>query len=172
MNRIWLWIIVIGVVWAAAGNGCESQDGRLAQQTQEADARQAAQNQALARLVAEQQNMQNQIERERGRLDQQRAALDDERREMAAAKVRDPIVADALIGAATLIACGLPLVLAYFVLRGAQTAASDDAALGELLVQELVADEPLLLPRPLAPAIEQQLPQADPPANITAIGDP
>jgi hypothetical protein len=171
MNRIWLWIFVIGVVWAAAGNGCESQDRRLAQQTQEADARQVAQNQALARLVAEQQNMQNQIGSERGRLDQQRTALDDERHEMAAAKVRDPIVADALIGAATLIACGLPLVLAYFVLRGAHSSASDDAALGELLVQELVADEPLLLPRPLTPAIEQQPPEAEPPANITAIGD-
>ena len=42
-------------------------------------------------------------------------------------------------------ACLSPLLLAWFVLRTVQREPAE-AALGELLVQELVADEPLLLP--------------------------
>jgi hypothetical protein len=61
-----------------------------------------------------------------------------------------------LIGAVILAACVLPLVLALFVLRCAHKADADDAALNELLVQELVADEPLLLSRPSLPALEEQ----------------
>ncbi len=43
----------------------------------------------------------------------------------------------------------LPLVLAFFDLHGANKSEPDGAALSELLVQELVADEPFLQCRPL-----------------------
>ena len=105
----------------------------------------------IARLVESQQALQQGIDAERGHLDQQRTALEDERRAIAAERVRDPIIANALIGAVILAACVLPLVLAFFVLRGAHKSEPEDAALNELLVQELVADEPLLLPRPTLP---------------------
>jgi hypothetical protein len=52
-------------------------------------------------------------------LDQQRAALDDKRQAIAHERVRDPTIANALIGAVILAASALPLVLAVFVLRGA-----------------------------------------------------
>jgi hypothetical protein len=145
----------------AAANGCGSQDERLVRATQEADARQAEQNRELAQVVADQQSIQKGIENQHQRLDDERSALDSERRAIAAQRVRDPIIANALIGAVILAACVLPLVLAFFVLRGAHKAEPDDAALTELLVQELVAEEPLLLPRPTLPAIEEQPPQVE-----------
>jgi hypothetical protein len=83
-----------------------------------------------------------------------------DRRAIAAERVRDPIIANALIGAVVLAACALPSVLAFVVLRGAHQAEPDDAALTELLVQ-VVAEDPLLLPRPAVPAIEKQPPQVE-----------
>jgi hypothetical protein len=145
----------------AAARGCGSADERLVRATQEADARQAEQNRELAQVVTDQQNIQKGIENQHQRLDDERTALNDERRAIAAERVRDPMIANALIGAVILAACALPLVLAFFVLRGAHQAEPDDAALTELLVQELVAEEPLLLPWPTVPAIEEQPPQVE-----------
>jgi hypothetical protein len=162
--------IVLGLLVCLA-RGCGSDDERLIRATQEADARQAEQNREMARLVADQQSIQKGIENEHERLDEQRTALDDERRAIAAARVRDPIIANALIGAVVLIVCALPLVLALVALRRAQSDESDDAALGELLVQELVADEPLLLPRLTAPSIEQKPVVADTASTAIARND-
>ncbi|HEV2968426.1 MAG TPA: hypothetical protein VGY55_00465 [Pirellulales bacterium] len=100
--------------------------------------------------------MQQGIDAQRGHLDEQRTVLEDERRAIAAERVRDPIIANALTGAVVLAACALPLMLAFFVLRGSHKSDPDDAALSELLVHELVADKPLLLPRPTLPALEEQ----------------
>jgi hypothetical protein len=152
--------------------GCGSEDERLVRATQEADARQAEQNREVARLVADQQSIQKGIANEHERLDEQRSALDDERREIAAARFRDPIIANALIGAVVLAVCALPLVLALLALRRAHSDESDDAALGELLVQELVADEPLLLPLPVAPVIERKPIGSDAASTAIARNDP
>jgi hypothetical protein len=57
--------------------------------------------------------------------------------------------------------CALPLVSAFFVLSGAHKADADDAALNELLVQELVADVPLLLSQPPLTALEKHSAQAE-----------
>ena len=138
----------------AVASGCGSGDERLIRATQEADARQAEQNRELAQVVTDQQTVQKGIENQHQHLDEERSALDSERRAIAAERVRDPIIANALIGAVILAACALPLVLAFFVLRGADKAEPDEAALSELLVQELVADKPLLFPRPFSPALE------------------
>jgi hypothetical protein len=141
--------------------GCGSTDERLVRATQEADARQAEQHRELAQVVTDQQNIQKGIETQHQHLDDERSALDSERRALAAERVRDPIIANALIGAVVLAACALPSVLAFVVLRGAHQAEPDGAALTELLVQELVAEEPLLLPRPTVRAIEKQPPQVE-----------
>jgi hypothetical protein len=155
MKRI-LSCLVIFVLFGAMVDGCESDRERVARLSQEAAARQAEQNREIARLVESQQSLQHEIETQHQHLDEQRTALETELREIANQRFRDPIIANALIGAAILAASALPLVLAFFVLRGAHQAEPDDAALTELLVQELVAEEPHLLPRPTAPAIEEQ----------------
>ena len=154
-NHIVAWMLILGALLAVA-KGCESDDARVARLSQEAAARQAEQNREISRLVESQQALQHELDAQRGHLDQQRSVLEDERRAIAAERVRDPIIANALIGAVILAAGALPLVLAFFVLRGAHKAEPDDAALNELLVQELVADEPLLLSRPSHPALEEQ----------------
>jgi hypothetical protein len=161
-------LLILGPLLAAT-SGCESDDARLARASQEAAARQAEQNREMARVVESQQALQQGIDAERGHLDQQRTVLEDERRSIASERVCDPIIANALIGAVILAACVLPIVLAFFVLRGAHQAEPDDAALSELLVQELVADEPLLLPRPTLPALEEQ--PARPEITSRAISD-
>jgi thiol:disulfide interchange protein len=161
MNRNFeLHLLIVGLLVAAA-SGCESDDARLARVSQEAAARQAEQNREMAQLVQSQQALQQGIDADRGHLDQQRTVLEDERRAIAAERIRDPIVANALLGAVILAACVLPLVLTFFVLRGAHRSEPDDAALSELLVQELVAEEPLLLPRPTLPALEQRPARAE-----------
>jgi hypothetical protein len=157
MKRHALWRLLIFGQLLAAVSGCESDDSRLARLSQDAAARQADQNREIARLVESQQALQQGIDAERGRLDQQRTTLDDERRNIARERIRDPIIANALIGAIILAACALPLLLALFVLRGTHTMESDEEPLSELLIQELVADEPLLLPRPNRPVIETAL---------------
>jgi hypothetical protein len=147
--------LILGPLLVAT-SGCESDDSRVARVSQEAANRQADQSREMARVVESQQALQQGIDAERGHLDQQRTVLEDERRSIASERVRDPIIANALIGAVILVACVLPIVLAFFVLRGAHQAEPDDAALSELLVQELVAEEPLLLPRPTLSALETQ----------------
>jgi hypothetical protein len=159
MKSILGWGLLLCLLMCLA-RGCGSDDERLVRATQDADVRQAEQNRELAQLVADQQSVQKGIENQHQRLDEQRSALDDERRSIAAARVRDPIIANALLGAVILAACLLPLVLAFFAMRRAHSSESDDAALSELLVHELVADQPLLLPRSTAPAIEPP-PSAD-----------
>ena len=95
----------------------------------------------------------------------QRTAVEDERRSIASERVRDPIIANALIGAVILVACSLPLVLAFYVYRGSHKSEADDAALSELLVQEIVADEPLLLARPTLPALAVQRTHTETPSG-------
>jgi hypothetical protein len=52
--------------------------------------------------------------------------------------------------------CILPILLAGYLLYVLQRTAPDDRVLTEILMQEIVAEEPgLLLPAPL-PALEQQ----------------
>jgi hypothetical protein len=62
--------------------------------------------------------------------------------------VRDPIIVNALIGAVSMAACALSLVLTTMVLHGANKSEQHDAALSKLLVQELVADNTPLQSRP------------------------
>jgi hypothetical protein len=150
-----LQLVFFGLLGVLSG-GCDSDDARVARLAQEAATRQAEQSREMARLVESQQGLQQGIDAQRGHLDQQRTVLEDERRAIAAERIRDPIIANALTGAVVLAACALPLVLAFFVLRGAHSSETDNAALSELLVHELVADKPLLLPRPTLPALEEQ----------------
>ncbi len=148
-----IWLVCLALACFA---GCPSSDERLVRATEQADARQADQNQSMAHLATEQQHVQTVIELGQQQLDQERTKLDDERRELAAARVREPIIAGALASAALLVACCAPLVFAVFVLWGARRPQDDDLAIGELLIEELTADKPLLLPRPSALAHEPQ----------------
>jgi hypothetical protein len=121
--------------------GCtrDVQDARLSRVTQQALEQQAQQNKAMAEL-------QKNVQKERSHLDQQRAELEDEARKIAAARHRDPIVANAILGAVGLLVAVLPLGLCWHLLRGLYRPGDDGDALGELLVQEMTSSRPLILP--------------------------
>jgi hypothetical protein len=58
----------------------------------------------------------------------------------------DPIIAAAITNAGLLLACLLPLILCWYLLHRPVEPA-DDQAVAEVLLDDLVADRPLLLPR-------------------------
>jgi hypothetical protein len=98
--------------------------------------------------------LQRQIQEERLALLRQREAMEAELKNLAQQRHRDPVVAAALTQAAFLLAVAMCLAFCWYVLRrlGAE---SDEAALRDLLLQELVSDQPILLAPPAAtpPAI-------------------
>jgi hypothetical protein len=141
--------------------GCSSSDDRLVDLSQKSADRQADQNrlveannrqvlEATKRLVeadargrTENLELHRQIEVERSGVNQQRDALEHERRQIAARRNRDPIIAESIQLAAGLIAAVLPLLVCLFLLRGLFDKPDQDA-LAELLIDDLVSRQPLL----------------------------
>jgi hypothetical protein len=165
MKRILLAILLICLT-----TGCGSDDERLLKMAQDHEAQQAAQNQRMAdlqksiaegskRLVeteAESRDklftMQDNLRADQATVGEQRDKLEGERREIAQQRIRDPIIAAAIIQVGLCVACLLPLVLAgYLVHSMKHTASQDDAVVTELLVAELVSEHPLLLGPPKSP---------------------
>jgi hypothetical protein len=141
--------------------GCSSSDDRLIDLSQKSTDRQAEQNrlveandrqviEATNRLVeadaksrTENLALHRQIEVERAAVNQQRDALEQERRQIAAERNRDPIIAESIQLAAGLIAAVLPLLVCLYLLRGLFDKPDQDA-LAELLIEDLVSRQPLL----------------------------
>jgi hypothetical protein len=96
-----------------------------------------------------------------GKLDEQRVEvgrrhdeLESERREIAKQRYRDPIVANALIAAATLLACLLPMLLAGWLLRS-QLDETEEHTATEILLDEISARHPALA-SPSRPAMNHE----------------
>ena len=89
-------------------------------------------------------------------IDRERDLMEQERRQIAAERSRAPVVAEAVKFVGGLIVCSLPLVVVIYLLRCLQRNSCDtDAAMVEVLVEELVAGQPRLLSRPRPPALPQ-----------------
>ena len=86
------------------------------------------------------------VQAERTEIGRQRDSLEDERKVIASQRHRDPVIAAAITNVGLLLACLLPLVLCWYLLRRPMEPA-DDGAVTEVLLQDLVSDNPLLLPR-------------------------
>ncbi len=156
--------------------GCTSSDDRLVEMAREDAARQAETQRQMdelqkqvaegARQLAEsdakaRENltaMQHDLQTAQAEIGRQRDLLEEDRREIAAQREQDPIVAAAILDVGILLACLLPLALCVYVLRVACRAGESDSAVAEFLVEELVASEPRLsLPgRSSLPAIEHR----------------
>lgn len=95
-------------------------------------------------LSALQRDSQTALHQERSSLDHQHEKRDDERKEIAKQKNRDPIVAAAINGLGVVLACLAPIVLAIFLLRTVHRQEPSDAELAELLVQEMASDRSVL----------------------------
>ncbi|HEY1598553.1 MAG TPA: hypothetical protein VGG64_03070 [Pirellulales bacterium] len=137
--------------------GCNDH-AELARQANEHAARQAEQNREMAKLnqhVAEgTKRLVDADAQMRQDFLQANTELEAERKQIAAQRHRDPIIANTLLDAAILIACVLPIVLAIYVVRNLGQQSADDG-LAELLLQELASEEPMLLAHAVAsPAIQ------------------
>ena len=157
VRRLQRWLLlIIGLI----AIGCSSDDQRLIEVSRQSLDRQAEQNRlvttnnqqvidATGKLVeadaqARRENiqLQHEIQSERSGINQQRDHLEQERRQIAEQRGRDPIIAESIQSAVGLIVAALPLVVCLFVLRGLFHK-SDDEAMADVLVEELVSYQPL-----------------------------
>jgi len=150
--------------------GCsDSRDERFRQLTQQTIRQQAAQNERMAKqsqeiaeasrrliqgdtearkdLLTAQKQLTSELHSERANLDRQREEMEQERRDIAAQRHRDPVIAKAIGAVGVTLACLLPLLLAAYIIRAVTRDSDESAALSELLVVEMTAEQPLLLPR-------------------------
>jgi hypothetical protein len=157
MLRIWKAPTFIALV----AIGCSSGDERLVELSRQSADRQAEQNrlvetnnrqvieatnqlvQADAQSRKENFESHRQIEAERSSINRQRDVLEQERRQISEQRNRDPIVAESIRAVAGLIAALLPLAVCLALLRGLFHK-SDEEALADVLIEELVAQSPLL----------------------------
>jgi len=148
-------------------SGCENEDQRLAKLASEAAERQARQSEQMAEAHANltegarqlvesagrsQESLatiQHGLEKQQAEIGRQRDLLEKDRQVIAWQRHTDPIIASAIAQAAVLLACVLPLVLCWFLL-GRPATTDTDSLLTEILVEEITADQPLLLPGPIA----------------------
>ena len=86
------------------------------------------------------------VQAERAEFGQQRDVLENERRDLAAKRYLDPIIAATITNIGLLLACLLPLVLCWYLLHR-RVEPADDQAVVEVFLEDLVSDRPLLLPR-------------------------
>lgn len=152
MNRIPR--IVTAAVLLAVVASCSEEDPRLARFAEESVRQQAGQNREMSQLnreVAQAHQdlveLQQNVEKRQAEVDHQRDQLEAERRDIAGQRFRDPILAAAISNVGMVAACLVPLALAAYLLYCLGNR-SDDGAVGELLIEELARDRPLLLPVP------------------------
>ncbi len=164
-QRIQRWGVTIALAALISVAGCNQQDRLVRQMASEAMAEQGEQNRAMAALnrdvavatrrIAEEQakarqsyvDAQEQLQKQRMELDHRLDGLDEERRQIARERHRDPIIAAAIFQLGLIAACLSPLVLCWALLNGDRSDSSE-TELNELLVEDLVAEHPRLLPRP------------------------
>jgi DNA repair exonuclease SbcCD ATPase subunit len=160
MNRAFL--IVAVAIFLLVMTSCDEDDERLAQFAAESVRQQAGQNREMSQLnreVAQAHQdlvgLQQNLEEQQVQVNHQRDELESERREIAKQRHRDPIIAAAINNVGLVLACLIPLALAGYLLYCLRNQ-DDDEAVGELLIQELTTDRPLLLPLAPGPATDER----------------
>ncbi len=114
--------------------------------------------------------LQRDLQQDQAEVGRQRDQLEDDRRDIAAQRHRDPLIAAAITNIGLILACLLPLVLCVVILRSLRSPVTDEEALTEFLVQEIVADQPLLLSAvPRAPALEHAADREEVPATTEQV---
>ena len=139
--------------------GCSSSDERLARMAMESTQRRAEQNREMSQLnrevaegtkriseaIAESRQemlaMETDLQVQRNRLEEERQALADER-------YRESLLAPILDNLGVLLIVCLPLVICWLLLFSLRKQTDDDAAVCDLLIQEITSDQPRLLALP------------------------
>jgi hypothetical protein len=105
---------------------------------------------ARRELIAAQQELTSQLNGQQSAIYTGHEQLEHDRREIAEQRHRDPIIAAVIQNIGLTLACLLPLLVAMFVFWQIQSQEPDHAAVAELLILEMTADEPRLLPGPMS----------------------
>jgi hypothetical protein len=100
---------------------------------------------ARRELIAAQTEMTSQLNEQQSAIQLGHQRLEQDRREIAEQRHRDPIVAAVIQDFGLAIACLLPLLVAVLVIRQMHSQEPDHAAIVELLTLELTSEEPRLL---------------------------
>ena len=103
--------------------------------------------QARREIIAAQSELTSQLNQQQAVVDVGRDQLEQDRQHLAERRYWDPIIALTLESTGLAIACLLPLAICFFVIRQMNSQEPDHAAVAELLIRELLCDQPLLLPR-------------------------
>jgi hypothetical protein len=166
LNPTVKWILMIVLFTACSlPAGC-GEDARLAKMANENSQRQAAQNEEMARLnreiaegskrlVAANADANDKLLTAQQQLDKQRTQIDAQRQVLADERHRESILGPLITTVGTLLICALPLVLCWFLLHGLRKG-GQEADISQLLIEEIVAEQPTLLPTPSAPAAIDQ----------------
>ena len=141
---------------------------KLAEASKELVAKDA---EARREMVSAQRELTSQFNEQRASIDTGRNELEQERKQIAEQRHRDPIIASSIQTIGLILACLLPLLVCVYVLRQMNQNDPDNAAVAELLVSEVVSEEPKFLPGPaLRPAIGHRPGREQ--AEELQIGDP
>jgi hypothetical protein len=104
-------------------------------------------------LLATHQQLSSQLNQQQAVIDAGRDRLEQDRRDIAQQRHRDPIIAAVLQSTGMLLVCLVPLLLAAYALKQMRQEETDHAAIAELLVCEITSDKPLFLPSPALPRL-------------------
>ena len=98
--------------------------------------------------------------------------LEEEREELALARIRDPLIASAILELGLSAMCLVPLLVCIYVLRAVTSGNSEDGAqaLSDLLVLDLTSEQPLLRLQSNIVSQEAGLPAAKPAALLLEKG--
>ena len=170
--------VVLAAVLLCALCGCEEDE--LAKAAREAAKQSADQQRQLAQMQAEVTRgasqlvesdakaraelaaLQRDLQQDQAEIGRQRDQLETDRRQIAEQRHRDPLIAAAITSIGLILACLLPLLLCWALLRRPPLDGEAEAALAEFLVQDLISDHPVLLPAHAPHALlEQPSPNAD-----------
>lgn len=142
------------------------QNQRMAELQQEVASGSRELVEADARSRQEMVTLQREMQTERNEIGHQRDQLEAERREIADHRNRDPIIAAAITKVAMVVVSLLPLLICWLLLSQ-KIESPNDQQMTELLLEDLVSEEPRLLPpantNPDKPRLPDFPQQPDPP---------
>lgn len=160
-------LIPLAMFLVLAAVGCEEDENRrLAEMSERHEERQAEQNRNTAELHRKVVELQREIQAEQAAISQQRDRLETERQFIATQRRWDSLVAAAITNIGLLLACSLPLALAWLLLARPPDS-GDEQAVVEIMLDDLTAKHPLLLNRIDEVSPRRLLETADAPDDAT-----
>ena len=100
---------------------------------------------ARRELLAAQAELTSQLHDQRSSVNAGRDQLEQERRQIATQRIRDPLLATAIYDVGLVLVSVLPLLVSLYVIRQMQVQEPDHAAVAEMLVLELTSQQPRFL---------------------------